>query len=237
MKVYYEQSYFLSFQDKKWFGRVIELFSQMNEQSIRSWIKVAKKLISQSKRKQLKTKQHPIKKYFHQLTSITQPSSPPLQDASDKGNNRISIKGSDLQLNTNERGLSPVLINQQQNIDKSLTVTNSTPSQPNIIHPLSTNITTKETDHVTNYIVPFKIRDLPNEMIPTSLIEYPPPRHLSQRIQVAYKIQCWNTANIMISGIRLDITQVTKPTQQERDPNLYYPLPTQYIQRETTVKL
>ena len=135
VKVYYEQSYLLSFQEKKWFGRDIELFIQMNEQSIRSWIKMSKKLISQSKRKQLKDKQHPITKYFHHLTSIIQPLSLPLQDAPDKENNRISTEDSALQLTTNERGISPVLNNKQQHINKSLTVTNYTPAQPNIIHP------------------------------------------------------------------------------------------------------
>ena len=43
VKVYYEQSYLLSYQDKKYFGRDIALFRMMNEQSIQSWIIVVKK--------------------------------------------------------------------------------------------------------------------------------------------------------------------------------------------------
>ena len=56
IKVYHEQSCFLSYQDKKWFGRDIELFIQMNKQPICWWIKISKKLIHQNKRKQLKGK-------------------------------------------------------------------------------------------------------------------------------------------------------------------------------------
>ena len=174
VKVYNEQTYLLSFQVTKWFGRDIKLFIQTNKKSIRSWIKVAKKLISQRKRKQLKDKEHPITIYFHHLTSIIQPSSLPLQDTSDKENNQIPIEDSALQLNTNERGLSPVLNNKQQHINNSLIVVNSIPAQPNIIHPPPTNITTKEIDHVVNYKAPSKVRDPPHEMIPTVLIEYPP---------------------------------------------------------------
>ena len=76
VKVYYEQSYLLSYQDKKWFGRDIALLSMMKEQSIRSWIKFTKNLISNNKRNQLKEKQHPITKYFHKLTSPPPPISP-----------------------------------------------------------------------------------------------------------------------------------------------------------------
>ena len=76
VKVYYEQSYLLSYQDKKYFGRDIALFRMMNEQSIRSWIIVAKKLISNNKHNQLKEKQHLITKYFHKLTSPLPPTSP-----------------------------------------------------------------------------------------------------------------------------------------------------------------
>ena len=55
----------------------IESFIQKNEQSICSWTKVAKKLISQSKRKQLKEK-NPVRKYFHKLISTPIPTSPVL---------------------------------------------------------------------------------------------------------------------------------------------------------------
>ena len=51
----------------KWFGRDIESFAQMNEQSIRAWINVAKKLVRENKRKQIKEQQHSITKKFQDL--------------------------------------------------------------------------------------------------------------------------------------------------------------------------
>ena len=45
VKFYYEWSYIISYPENKWFGRDIESFAQINEQSIRAWVKIAKKLI------------------------------------------------------------------------------------------------------------------------------------------------------------------------------------------------
>lgn len=71
--VYYSKRYLLSYQDKKWFGRDIASFRQMNEKSIRLWIKMTNKLISNNKRQQSTAKQNTITNYFHQLISTPQP--------------------------------------------------------------------------------------------------------------------------------------------------------------------
>ena len=71
VKFYYSNSYLLSYHDRKWLGRDINQFQQMNEQSILPWIKVAKTLISNNKRHQSKRKQNTITKYFNQFTSTS----------------------------------------------------------------------------------------------------------------------------------------------------------------------
>ena len=87
VKAYYDWRYIPSYEENKWFGRDIESFARMNEQSIRTWIKVAKKMISDNKRKQIKEHQHPITTYFTRLNSTTKSSQSPVAHQSTEARN------------------------------------------------------------------------------------------------------------------------------------------------------
>ena len=97
----------------------------MNEQSIRAWIKVAKKLISDNKRKKIKEKQHPITKYFTRLTSTMKSSQSPAPHQSTETRNQPSIDDNNIQAHINE--YSKTALNSSQHIEHPLTATHSIP--------------------------------------------------------------------------------------------------------------
>ena len=89
----------------------------MNEQSIRAWIKVAKKLIRDNKRKQVTEQQNPITKYFPRLTSTNQSSRSPVLNQSIEARNQPSIDDNTINLNMNECSITPALKSPQQHIN------------------------------------------------------------------------------------------------------------------------
>ena len=109
----------------------------MNEQSIRAWIKVAKKLIRENKRKQIKEQQHPITKYFPRLTSTSQSSTPLVPNQSTEVRNRPSIDDNTIQLNMDKCSITTVLKSPQQHIDTSSIAIISRPPFTNSVNSAS----------------------------------------------------------------------------------------------------
>ena len=104
----------------------------MTEQSIRAWIKVAKKLISDNKRKTIKEKQHPITKYFTRLTSTMKSSQSPAPHQSTETRNQPSIDDNNIQAHINE--YSKTALNSYQHIEHPLTAPHSIPPSTNSVH-------------------------------------------------------------------------------------------------------
>ena len=122
----------------KWFGRDIESFAQINEQSIRAWIKIAKKIVRENKRKQIKEQQHSITKYFPRLTSTTQSPTLPVSNQSTEERNQPSINDTTIQLNKDECSRTTALKSPQQHINTSSIAIISRPPSNNSVNSVST---------------------------------------------------------------------------------------------------